>query len=202
MQFTRSSGVALIAAGLLTVGINAGLTPLLPADASFAESAASQVFLWRQSASALVALLLLWGCIGLYLRQRERAGVFAPLAFAVVFLGNALLLANEWCQAFFVRGLALANPEALDALDASEGFSLYDIGALIAFAAFALGWILFAISLLRTSPFRRLGPLLVIAGLFATPLLAAALSPVLGAALGNAVLGAGWVVLGRGLFAR
>ncbi|MDH5271004.1 MAG: hypothetical protein OEY32_13875 [Candidatus Krumholzibacteria bacterium] len=191
--------MAIGAAGILTFGINAGLTPLLDSGAPFATTAASTLFLWRQSASALAALLLVVGSIGLFLRHADRVGGFGTMAFLSALVGSSLLLANEWCQVVFVRGLAIGAPETLEALDAAEGISPFDLGSLVAFAAFALGWIAFSVSMLRCGAHTRWGPALVIAGLFATPILSAAVGPALGAACGSALLGAGWFIEGREL---
>ena len=173
----RWSGVAIGAAGILTFGINAGLTPLLDSGAPFATTAASTLFLWRQSASALAALLLVVGSIGLFLRHADRVGGFGTMAFLSALVGSSLLLANEWCQVVFVRGLAIGAPETLEALDAAEGISPFDLGSLVAFAAFTLGWIALSVSMLRCGAHTRWGPALVIAGLFATPILSAAVGP-------------------------
>jgi len=192
--------VAVGAAGILTFGINAGLTPLLDSDVPFATTAASTVFLWRQSASALAALLLVIGSIGLYLRHADRTGNLGTAAFLSALVGSSLLLANEWCQVVFVRGLAMGAPQTLETLDAAEGISPFDVGSLVAFALFTLGWIAFSVSMLRCGAHTRWGPALVIAGLFATPILSAVLGPAWGAACGSAVLGAGWFIEGKELF--
>jgi len=201
MRFVAWSGIALAAGGALTFLVNATLTPSLQSDAPYATTAASTLFLWRQGLSALAAVLLLAGSIGLYLRQNGRSGRFGAIAFALAFVGSALLLANEWCQVFFVRGLALTAPEVLEKLEAAKGPSLYDIGALIAFITFTLGWIMFSASMLRSGVYARRGPILVIAGFFAVPILTAALPDAWGAVVGNAVLGSGWIMLGYELFA-
>jgi hypothetical protein len=191
----RWSGVALAAGGALTLLLNAALTPRLPAHAPLAETAASPLFVWRQSVSALAALGLLFGAVGLHLRQAARAGRFGALAFALAFLGGALLFAMEWGEVFVVHPLAVGAPQALAALEPAHGPGLYDIGSMIAFSAFALGWILLAIATLRARVLPRPAAWLVIGGLFATPLLGAVLH-VWGAVAGNAILGAGWFWLG------
>jgi hypothetical protein len=194
-RLLRWSGGALAAGGALTLLINAVLTPLLAAHAPFAEIAASPLFVWRQGASALAAVCLLFGAVGLHLRQAARAGRFGALAFALAFLGGALLFAMEWGEVFVVHPLAVAAPQALPALEPAHGPGLYDIGAMIAFSAFALGWILLAIATLRAGVLPRAAAWLVIAGLLAAPLLGAALH-VWGAVAGDAILGAGWFWLG------
>ena len=76
----------------------------------------------------------------------------------------------------------------------------FDIEALIVITIFTLGWISFAASMLVARVFRRLGPALIVTGFFAIPLLSAATSPIWGGALGNAVLGSGFILLGSELF--
>jgi hypothetical protein len=176
--------------------INAGLAPFLPFDAPYAETAASSIFLWRQSLAMLATVLLLLGSIGLYLHSVDQIGRFGAIAFMLTFIGCALVLANEWCTVFFVRSLALKAPEVLTELDAAEGPSLYDIGALIALITFTIGWIIFSLSMLIGGVYSRCGPILVIAGFILIPILGAALPGVWGAIAGQGLLGSGWIVLG------
>jgi len=193
----RWSGVALAAGGVLTLLINACLTPLLPAHAPLAKTAASSVFLWRQGLSALAAVFLLFGSIGLYLRQAARTGRSGAVAFAMAFIGSALLLATEWAEVFLVRDLALRTPDALQALDSGHGPTLYDLGAMIAFGMFTIGWLALAASTLRAGMLSRRAAWLVIAGLFSIPLLGAVVPGVWGAVAGNAILASGWFWLGH-----
>jgi hypothetical protein len=198
-RFLRWTGLALACGGALTFLLNASLTPLLPRGGSFVETARSSVFLWRQSAAALAVALLLFGSVGLYLRQAERAGRFGAIAFAAAFLGSALVLATEWTQIFDVRDLAFRAPDTLRALEAGRGPHLSDIGALIALGIFTLGWIALAVSTLRAGLLSRRAATLVIVGFFAIPLLGAA--GLWGAVAGNAILGSGWCWLGWEVFA-
>ncbi|MFD0737940.1 hypothetical protein ACFQZQ_01370 [Lysobacter koreensis] len=196
-SFFRWTGLALMLAGALTLLISIALTPLVAgADRPFVETAASSAFLWRQSLSALAAALLLFGSVGLYLLQANRAGRFGAVAFAMAFVGSALLLAWEWVDIFILHDLALRAPDALRVLDEQEGLHFYDLGALIPIGLFALGWIALAVSTIRVCrPHRRAAWLLVI-GFFAVPMLSAAFGPLWGGALGNAVLCSGWILLG------
>jgi hypothetical protein len=194
--FLRWSGAALATGGALTLLINVALTPRLAAHAPFTETAASPLFVWRQGASTAAAACLLFGAVGLHLRQASRAGWFGALAFVLAFLGGAMLLATEWAEVFVVHTLALGAPQSLAALESGHGPTLYDLGSMIAFATFALGWIALAAATLRAGAFPRAAAWLVIVGLFATPLLGAALHGAWGAAVGNAILGAGWFWLG------
>jgi|CXWL01.1.fsa_nt_gi hypothetical protein len=197
-SFIRRSGLCLIGAGALVVIINVALTPLLPRGGSFADTVSSAAFVWRQSLSALAAVLLMFGSMGVYLRQMHGAGRFVAPAFAMALVGSALLLAIEWTQVFEVRDLAMRAPDTLNRLDA-EGMALDDVGALIAFAALTVGWIALSAVSRRSGLFPRHAPTLVIAGFFATPFLSAVLPPIVASAIGNTVLGCGWIWMGRSL---
>jgi len=170
--FLRVCGFALIGAGVLTILINLSLTPFLPQHAALADTAASIVFPWRQGASAVAVLLLLFGCVGLYQWQVDKAGWFGTVAFVVAFSGTAMTLCIEWAETFLVRDLAFTAPDALRALDVRHGLGLYDIGTLIALGTFAIGWIMLAASTFRTDR-AHWGAWVLIASFFLNPLLGA-----------------------------
>ena len=186
------AGLALAIGGALTFLINALLTPLLPKG--FEATAASSIFLWRQVASGVAAALLLYGAIGLYLVQAGVTGTLGALSFTLAFVGSALLLAMEWGEVFIVRTLALRSPEALRGLEGGPGLSPYDLGAMIAFGVFTLGWLAFGIATLRAGILSRRASWILIAGFILTPMLGWA--RVWGAIAGNAVLAGGWLMLG------
>ena len=200
MNSFRLSGIAVAAGGFALIIVNAVFTPMLALDAPFPEMAASKIYLWRLSLAALSVFLLMIGSPGLYAYQTGRSGLFGKIAFGLTFLGCALLFAHEWAQVFFIHGLAVAAPDALQAMEDAEGMSIFDIEGLIVLLTFTLGWIAFAASMLVAKVFARPGPSLVIAGFFAIPLLTAMTSLKWGGALGNAVLGSGFILLGRELF--
>ena len=190
----RWTGYALALGGALTLLLNLVLTPLLPSHLPLGQAAALPVFAWRQGASALAAACLLFGTVGLYLRQLERRGAWGLFWFLAAFLGSAALLGHEWGDVFFLRAVAVRDPAALSSLE-DHGFGLYDLGAMVALGLFTLGWLGFA---LWTARGRVLPPgagWLVIGGFFAVPLLGAVFR-LWGVALGNVILGGGWCWLG------
>lgn len=194
--FLRGCGFALIGAGVLTILINLSLTPFLPQHAALADAAASAVFPWRQGASAIAVLLLLFGCVGFYEWQADKAGWFGTAAFVVAFSGTAMTLCVEWAETFLVRDLAFTAPDALRALDARHSMGLYDIGSLIALGTFAIGWIMLAASTLRTGR-ARWGAWILIAGFFLIPLLGALThGAMLALIVGACLPGVGWLMLG------
>jgi hypothetical protein len=201
---TRLFGVALIGGGVLTLIANGVFSPLLPIEGSFAELAGSQAFLWRLSLAAAGLLLVLLGMVGLYMRRAGTMSWFGVTAFVLAFLGTAVIMAHEWAQVFFIHHIAKTVPTALDAMEDAAGPNLFDAESIIVASSFALGWILWSISLLRGRAFGWLGPALVPIGLFGAPLLGAAasalgLSVVIGMAVGSVLFSLGWIVLGRAL---
>jgi hypothetical protein len=200
MNSFKLSGVAMAASGVFLMLINAILTPMLDTDVPFPEMMASSTYLWRLSLATLTVFLFMIGSLGLHAYQRSRSGLFGTITFCLAFVGCTFLFAHEWAQVFFVHSIAVAAPDALQAMEDAEGLNAFDIEAILAIVTFTLGWISFAVSMLLAKVFTRLGPSLIIAGFFAIPLLSAAISPTWGGALGNAVLGAGFIQLGRELF--
>ena len=197
MNSTKLGGVAVIIGGAMLIVVNAVVTPMLDLEAPFTEMMASNIYLWRLSLASLAVFLLMAGCPGLHAYQAARSGSFGKVAFALAFVGCALLFAHEWAQVFYVHSLAVVAPEALQAVEDVAGLNLYDLEAVIALMTFTLGWIVFAASMIRAGVFHRLAPILVIAGFFATPLFTVLATVKLGGALGNVVLGSGFILLGR-----
>lgn len=200
MNSFKWSGIAIAGGGMFLIFVNVVLTPMLPLNVPFTETMASDAFVWRLSIASLTVFLFMIGSPGLHAYQASRSGLFGKVAFTLTFLGCAFLFAHEWGQVFFVHSMAVVAPDALQAMENADGLNLYDVEAILALSFFALGWIGFAVSMLVTKVFSRLGPALVIAGFFAVPLLTAATSVTVGGALGNTVLGAGFILLGRDLF--
>ena len=192
----RSAGLALICAGVLNVVTNSVLTPLLPRGVSFSHTVASPAFAWRESVASACATLLLFGSVGLYLRLSERGGKRGAVAFGLAFCGSALLLGVEWSQLFDLRDFARRAPDALDALNAKHGLSLSDIGGLIVLGTFTIGWLALAGVAMWARSVSRMAASLVIAGFFLIPTLQPLLRGLLGAIVGNIVLGVGWMWLG------
>lgn len=196
MTFSWWTGLALCAASVLTVAINAALTPQLPSG-SFAQIAASQIFLVRQSLASAAALLMLFGIIGLHVSRLGRVGVFGGFAFVLAVAGGAGLFSVEWNQLFTIRDFALHAPQSLNQVEDAPGLTPFDIGSLAAASGFFLGWLLLAISLWASKQYSRLSVALVLAGFIVAPLLSALrISGAWAAAGASLVIGAGWFLLG------
>jgi hypothetical protein len=66
------------------------------------------------------------------------------VAFGLAFCGSALLLGVEWAQLFDIRDFARRALDTLNALNATRGPSLSDIGGLIVLSIFSIGWLALA----------------------------------------------------------
>ena len=181
-----------IGGGLLIL-LNVFLTPLMPSDQGEEILRTSAIYMYRLSASGVTAVLLLLGCFGVFLLQRKVAGVFGNIAFLAAFVGNSLLVGVEWSNVFVLRALAQCSPDALAPLDHS---ALMTIGVASAAGLFAVGWILLAVSVIKSRVFALWIPITVIAGMILIPALGATPLGLTGAIVGNVVFGVGLMAMG------
>ena len=191
--FTRVCGRALLVGGALMILINVAITPLLPRSEGSAAVMSGGIFLLRQSASGMAALLLLFGCLGLHLAQRRASGTFGAAAFLLTFVGSTLLFAVEWTNVFVLRAVARTSTATLGAIDKDPTMTA---GFATAAGLFALGWLLLSVSVLRARVLPRWAALATLAGLIATPILQASLG-FAGGIAGNVVFGVGLIGLGH-----
>jgi hypothetical protein len=194
--FIRGCGRSLLLGGALTILINVIATPLLHRNQASTILASTDIFLVRQAASGVAALLLIFGCLGLHLAQRTTSGAFGVAAFVTSFVGSCLLFAVEWTNVFVLRAVARSNPDVFRALDKNP---LLSAGFISAAGLFALGWLLLCISLWRTQILPRRGAIVTLAGLLAIPVLQATPLGLGGAVAGTVLLGLGLMVLGQAL---
>lgn len=196
--YLRSSGIALALGAVLLILINVLLTPSYMSSFLQGEAVAraSGIYLLRISAALLAALLLLYGCFGLYLGQKNTSGRFGLVAFLVSFLGNSLLFAVEWSNLFVLRAVAQTSPETLGLLDES---SLMTVGFASGAGVFMLGWLLLSISVLRTNVYPRWAALSSLLGLILIPVLGATPLGVVGQIVGSVIFGTGLFGLGYSL---
>ena len=189
-------GIPLLIGGLLIILLNVILTPQLPFDQDEAVLRTSMIYLLRLSAAGVSTILLLFGCIGVYLAQRNTTRAFGTAAFLIAFAGNSLIVCVEWSNVFVLRAVAQSAPEALSVLDKS---SLMNTGFASAAGLFMIGWILMAVSTIMSKVFPRWIPITIIAGLVLIPALGATPLGLTGAIIGNTVFGLGITAMGWNL---
>ena len=193
--FLRSCGFALLLGGVLLILINVFLTPSYLASFKKGEAVAraSGIYLFRISSALANALVLIYGCIGLYLAQKNVSGLFGAIAFGVAFIGTTLLFAIEWSNLFVLRAVAQTSPETLAVLDKSR---LVTIGFASGAGIFMLGWLLLAASTWQTNVLPRWTSISTIAGLILIPILGATSLGTAGQVVGNVVFGLGLIGFG------
>lgn len=162
-SFTRWSGLAFCIAAVTTPALNILVSPHLPQGA-FAVVAASQIYFLRQCIAALVALLLVFGLVGLQVSRLGRVGAFGTIAFVLALAGQVTLFSVEYGRAFTVDDYALYAPDMLNTAMTDLHRPLA-IGALTAIAGFFFGSLLLAISLLVSRDYSRVAAVLIIIGL-------------------------------------
>jgi len=197
-SFIRGCGLALVAGGALTILINLILTPLLfRASIPPAIVPTTQLFLLRQSTSGLAAVLIIFGCLGLglHLRQRAGPGVGNTLVFLAALIGSCFVLAVEFCDVFVLRTVAQTNRETFVAIGKNP---FMNIGMASGVGLFAVGWLFLSGNLWRLKLLPRWAALATFLGLILIPGLQAPFG-VVGAMLGNSVFGAGLAGLGWAL---
>jgi hypothetical protein len=192
-RLSRRCGIALVFAGTLTILINGIVAPFMLARHLPPEVVpTTNIYLLRQSLSGLAALLLIFGCLGIHLVQREASGIFGAVAFVTAFIGGCLLFAVEFADVFILPAVAVASPETYVAIDKNPFMS---IGFGSAAALFTIGWLLLAISVWRIRLLPRWAAITTFAGLFLIPILQAPFGfP--GGIAGNVVFGLGLMGLG------
>jgi hypothetical protein len=197
-SFVRWSGLAFCVAAVTTLALNVLVSPHLPTG-PFATIAASDTYFLRQCIAAVVALLLVFGIVGLHVSRLGRVGAFASIAFVIALAGQVTLFSVEYGQAFTVHDYALNAPAALNAA-MSDPHRPLAFGALLAIGGFCLGWLILSVSLLASHDYSRVGPALILIGLvllFATK----GWDPY-GGMVTSLVTGGGWFVIGVEMMRR
>ncbi len=197
-RFLRNCGIALLLGGVLHIFITAILTPsyLASFDQGEAIARASGIHLIRLSAAIVDLLLLLFGCIGLYLSQMSASGKFGTVAFLVSFVGTILFIAVEWSNLFVLRAVAQTSPDTFSVLNKS---SLMIAGFASGAGLFMLGWLLLSVSLLLVNLFPRWAAISTLTGLILIPILGITPLGIVGQVIGNVVFGSGIIGLGYSL---
>jgi hypothetical protein len=144
-------GVLLVIAVLYSLIVEVGGGP-----ETFSETALTPSYAITTGMSLLAAVLILFGLVGLNLRQSEAAGALGRVGFLVAFLGTALVVGTVWTEFFVAPSLALEAPEFLDA---EEIPGLLDVGFISTYTLLSLGWALFGMAALRARIYPRWVPI-------------------------------------------
>lgn len=121
-------------------------------DQPLSEAATTTSFAITTWLFLLAAVLVLFGLVGLHLRQSEAAGVLGLVGFLIAFLGTALVVGVTWSQVFVFPSLAVEAPEFLDA---EQVAGPVDAGFMLSFIVAAVGWALFGVVALVARSYPR-----------------------------------------------
>ncbi len=139
------------------------LTEGFGGEQPFSEVARTTSFAITSGLFVLGSVLILFGLVGLNLRQSEAGGILGKVGFPIAFLGTALAVGAGWAIFFVAPSAAVAAPEFLDL---EEPPSPLNLGFILTFLILAVGWALFGVAafLARTYP-RWVAIVLVVAAL-------------------------------------
>lgn len=192
----RHSGLALIGAGLLLA-----LGMILHPDLSNPRAAMQP--LWAPSHVAILAglLLALFGTIGLFLRQADRAGWLGLAGLVLIDTGIVLTVVAIVVDAFVFPAIA-TSPGGAALLDSAGPLLNGPLGLLLlgATVTYVLGTLLLGAAALRAGVFPRGAVALLVVG--GTLVALDPFVPQLIAKLGAVVLGLSFVWLGASLVGR
>ena len=160
-KLLRLSGLAGIVAGAIII-----LSDLLAMAANLMDMATmattplSPAWIPLNLLQLLGVVLLLLALVGFYTRQAEAAGSFGLFGFLVAFLGTAMFAGTGWSNAFNPPVVARTSPDLL------MGFPPSPLGEAVLYSAllFAVGLVLFGITVVRAGVLPRIGGWLLIVG--------------------------------------
>jgi hypothetical protein len=162
LEIVRWGGPAAVVGGaLLVIAVLWSLIVEVPGGGpeSFSEAALTPSYAVATGMSLLATVLILFGLVGLNLRQSEAAGALGWVGFLVAFLGTALVVGTGWAEFFVVPSLAVGAPEFLDAEEMPE---LLAVGFLVSYSLLSLGWALFGMAALRARIYPRWAAIVLI----------------------------------------
>lgn len=109
------------------------------------------------------ALFGLFGVMGIYIWQRDQAGIFGLIAFVMVFIGLVLIACIDYNSLILLPKLSVEEIAKL-----MEGTAMMII--MISGIFFLLGEILFSISVIMAGVFSKIAAVLWMIGFLPTPL--------------------------------
>ncbi len=162
-EIARFCGLAAIAAGALLLAADLLSLTISPKGPSV-QSLTSGAYATQSVLKLAAAALLLFGLLGLHLRQAEAAGMLGLAGFLGAFFGTALVVGAFWATAFFAPVMAAGAPEMFEAGEGGPPPGRLAGAFAVSWAVFILGWILFGAAALRAQVYPRAAAILLIVG--------------------------------------
>lgn len=150
----------------------------------------------------IASLLILFGLVGVYLRQSEKVGVLGVIGFVLAFAGSALDVGGQVIFGAIIQPFIAAQaPEWLDPV--SPFASSTKLALALIYLPLLLGYVLLGLATLRAGIFPRLGSWLIILavpiGVLGIAFVGSSFQGIL-QVLGGLVLGFGLLIWGYALW--
>jgi hypothetical protein len=140
----RAAGPIALAAGAAVVAVDIGRYATMDLDHR-AEASTGLGFQVANIAWFFAFVGLALALVALYRRCEDRAGWFGLVAFSAALLGTMTQGGNLWFDGFASPWLAEVAPQVFT----GPKTAVLQLGGLLSYALFALGWSLFGIALVR-----------------------------------------------------
>lgn len=158
----RFCGLAAIGAGALLVVADLLSLTISPKGPSV-ESLTSGAYAVQSVLKLAAAALLLFGLLGLHLRQAGAAGNLGIAGFLAAFFGTTPVVGAFWATAFFAPTVAAGAPEWFGAGEGGPPGRLAE-AFVFSWAVFILGWVLFGVAATKAQVYPRAATILLIFG--------------------------------------
>jgi hypothetical protein len=123
------------------------------------EAATTAPYAYINGMALLGVVLMLFGLVGLHLRQVGTTGVLGLVGFSTAFVGTALMVGFSWYSFFVVPSAAVEAPEFVDAVQVAGPLIA---GAILSFVVLVVGWALFGVGALVARSYPRWVAIVVI----------------------------------------
>lgn len=148
---------AVVAAGTL---LATGNVMSLGRPDKFSDAAKSPVFGLSSAMLLVSGLALLVALFAMQARQEDRAGGFGLFALVLAAAGTVLFCGVNWSLMFVDPAAAKVAPAFLD----DQPPAVLVVGLYLSVALFAVGWLLYAIAILRAGVFPRVPAVILLVG--------------------------------------
>jgi hypothetical protein len=138
-QLSRNAGPIALVAGGMFAAVDVALFALMDTDHRI-EMLTDPTFRIFNAAYFFAFVGLAIGLVALYARHAGRSGWLGTFGFLAALVGTMVQGGNMWFDGFAAPWLAEVVPQAFTA----EKTTILLTGALLSYATFALGWVLFA----------------------------------------------------------
>lgn len=167
-SLVRLGGMAALTAGvLLLIGDLWNLVQYLRYGDTlrFSEEASAASYTVISAVYMVGVLLLLVAAVGLYARHAGAFGSLGLFGFLAALVGTGLIAGLMWALTFVAPSAAIEAPAFLDA---EEIAGPLDTGFMLSGIAWALGWALFGVAMLRARVLPRAAAVVLVVGALLT----------------------------------